>query len=84
MESQPDVHPLAQAHPHEEIDEGGPPSPSPTAGLSSEPGAGMSELAYAAVVDAIARHGGNKKRAAEQLRISRSHLYKILERGAAR
>ncbi len=43
--------------------------------------AGMSDLAYAAVLDAIARHGGNKKRAAEQLRISRSHLYKILERG---
>ena len=42
---------------------------------------GMPELAYAAVCDAIARHGGNKKRAAEQLRISRSHLYKILERG---
>ncbi|MCA3187367.1 MULTISPECIES: sigma 54-interacting transcriptional regulator [unclassified Cupriavidus] len=42
---------------------------------------GMNELAYAAVLDAIARHGGNKKRAAAQLRISRSHLYKILERG---
>lgn len=41
----------------------------------------MSELAYTAVIDAIARHGGNKKRAAAQLRISRSHLYKILERG---
>lgn len=41
----------------------------------------MSELAYAAVMDAIARHGGNKKRAAMQLRISRSHLYKILQRG---
>ena len=45
--------------------------------------AGLSDLAYAAVLEAIARHGGNKKRAAEQLRISRSHLYKILERGAA-
>lgn len=47
------------------------------------PGAtGMSEVAYAAVLNAIARHGGNKKRAAEELRISRSHLYKILERAA--
>lgn len=45
-------------------------------------GGGMRDVAYAAVMDAIARHGGNKKRAAEQLQISRSHLYKILERGA--
>jgi len=44
-------------------------------------GTDMNEVAHAAVLDAIARHGGNKKRAAEQLRISRSHLYKILERG---
>lgn len=43
--------------------------------------AGLRDLAYDAVVEAVARHGGNKKRAAEQLRISRSHLYKILERG---
>lgn len=84
MESQLSVNPPAQAYPHEEIDEGDLPSPSSKPGVSSEAGAGMSELAYAAVVDAIARHGGNKKRAAEQLRISRSHLYKILERGAAR
>ncbi|WP_343656453.1 sigma 54-interacting transcriptional regulator [Cupriavidus sp.] len=47
----------------------------------TDAGGGMSGLAYAAVLDAIARHGGNKKRAAQQLRISRSHLYKILERG---
>ncbi|PLP96558.1 sigma-54 interaction domain-containing protein [Cupriavidus pauculus] len=47
----------------------------------ADAGGGMSGLAYAAVLDAIARHGGNKKRAAAQLRISRSHLYKILERG---
>ncbi|WP_354683029.1 sigma 54-interacting transcriptional regulator [Cupriavidus necator] len=87
MESGSGANPVVQAYPPAQIDEAGMPSPSPTApaaGVGAEAGAGMSELAYAAVVDAIARHGGNKKRAAEQLRISRSHLYKILERGPAR
>lgn len=79
VESEPVVHPLARAYLHEEVEMD---SRASNAALPvSEPAAGMSELAYAAVVDAIARHGGNKKRAAEQLRISRSHLYKILERG---
>ena len=45
------------------------------------PGLTQGAAIDAAVLDAIARHGGNKKRAAAQLRISRSHLYKILERG---
>lgn len=58
------------------------PAPSVSASAPGVAG-GLSDLAYAAVLEAIARHGGNKKRAAEQLRISRSHLYKILERGAA-
>ncbi|MDF3833784.1 sigma 54-interacting transcriptional regulator [Cupriavidus basilensis] len=43
--------------------------------------ADLREVAHEAVLQAIARHGGNKKRAAAQLGISRSHLYKILERG---
>ncbi|MGO4314054.1 helix-turn-helix domain-containing protein [Pseudomonas sp. KB_15] len=33
------------------------------------------------MLQAIARHGGNKKQAALELGISRSHLYKMLERG---
>ncbi|MGO4332019.1 sigma-54 interaction domain-containing protein [Cupriavidus sp. 2TAF22] len=86
MESQANAHPPAQEHAqaYEDIEADDPPFPPPAPRISSEPAAGMSELAYAAVLDAIARHGGNKKRAAEQLRISRSHLYKILERGAGR
>jgi len=59
-----------------------PPAPAALSPAASAAG-GLSDLAYSAVLEAIARHGGNKKRAAEQLRISRSHLYKILERGAA-
>ena len=41
----------------------------------------LRDLAYDAVLQAIARHGGNKKQAALELGISRSHLYKMLERG---
>ncbi len=82
-ESEPAMHPLARAYPHEDADAGRVPASAAALPVSETVG-GMSELAYAAVVDAIARHGGNKKRAAEQLRISRSHLYKILERGPGR
>ncbi|MEM5429438.1 sigma-54 interaction domain-containing protein [Cupriavidus oxalaticus] len=80
-EVQPPVHAAGQAYPYETSAADDPPSPASALQSTSEPAAGMRELAYAAVMDAVARHGGNKKRAAEQLRISRSHLYKILERG---
>ncbi|KOF54748.1 hypothetical protein AD428_04955 [Achromobacter sp. DMS1] len=41
----------------------------------------LDELAYHAVLRAVAETGGNKKKAAEKLGIARSHLYKILARG---
>ncbi|MGY2486211.1 sigma-54 interaction domain-containing protein [Cupriavidus sp. CP313] len=81
LESQAPVHAPEQSYPHEISAADDLPSSSAAPQPSGEPAAGMKELAYAAVMDAVARHGGNKKRAAEQLRISRSHLYKILERG---
>ncbi|CAG2151263.1 Anaerobic nitric oxide reductase transcription regulator NorR [Cupriavidus yeoncheonensis] len=84
VESEPPVHPLARAYSHEDAEAGTLPAAAAAPLPVNETSAGMSELAYAAVVDAIARHGGNKKRAAGQLRISRSHLYKILERGPGR
>lgn len=81
LESPPPAHAAEPAHPYETSTADDLPSPSPALRSPGEPAAGMRELAYAAVMDAVARHGGNKKRAAEQLQISRSHLYKILERG---
>ena len=41
----------------------------------------LKSLEHAAILDAIARHGGNKKRAAQELGISRSYLYKVLGGG---
>lgn len=41
----------------------------------------LRSLEHAAILDAIARHGGNKKRAAQELGISRSYLYKVLAGG---
>ncbi|SFD38281.1 Transcriptional regulator containing PAS, AAA-type ATPase, and DNA-binding Fis domains [Cupriavidus sp. OV038] len=63
----PATHPLGQVFAPED-------APAPAA-------ARLRDLAYDAVLQAIARHGGNKKQAALELGISRSHLYKMLERG---
>ncbi|MNK95638.1 Transcriptional regulatory protein ZraR [compost metagenome] len=63
----PAAHPLGQVFASED-------APAPAA-------ARLRDLAYDAVLQAIARHGGNKKQAALELGISRSHLYKMLERG---
>lgn len=63
----PATHPLGQVFAPED-------APVPAA-------ARLRDLAYDAVLQAIARHGGNKKQAALELGISRSHLYKMLERG---
>lgn len=41
----------------------------------------LKSLERVAIQDAIARHGGNKKRAAQELGISRSYLYKVLGGG---
>ncbi|MDK3024085.1 sigma 54-interacting transcriptional regulator [Cupriavidus taiwanensis] len=80
-EHQPAVHAAGPAYSYETAAADTAPLPAAASRPQGGSAAGMRELAYAAVMDAVARHGGNKKRAAEQLKISRSHLYKILERG---
>lgn len=58
-----------------------PPVPVPEPSLETPGTAGsLKEREYLAVRETLARMGGNKKRAAESLGISRSHLYKILAR----
>lgn len=75
-------HPLARSYAdHEGEDE--PRGETPTAIATTPPSrpAALRELAYEAALKAIADHGGNKKRAAQALGISRSHLYTLLARG---
>ena len=59
------------------------PSVSPPPSVSRPPHAvaSLEEMERGAILDAIARCGGNKKQAAQELGISRSYLYKVL--GAA-
>ncbi len=54
-----------------------PPAPAPAA-AGTEMRAAVESVEEGLIRDALQRHGGNKKRAAEELGISRSYLYKRL------
>lgn len=76
-------HPLARSYAqHEGEDELRGETPTAIATTPPSRPAALRELAYEAALKAIADHGGNKKRAAQALGISRSHLYTLLARGA--
>jgi DNA-binding NtrC family response regulator len=76
-------HPLARSYAeHEGEDELRSGTPAPVATTPPFRPAALRELAYEAALKTIAEHGGNKKRAAQALGISRSHLYTLLARGA--
>ncbi|MDO7837467.1 helix-turn-helix domain-containing protein [Sphingobium sp. HBC34] len=55
-----------------------PPTPAPAA--IAPAGASLKDVERELIHRTIAELGGNKKRAAERLGISRSHLYKVLAR----
>ncbi|MCT9126415.1 sigma 54-interacting transcriptional regulator [Cupriavidus gilardii] len=75
-------HPLARSYAeHEGEDEPRGETPTAIATTPASRPAALRELAYEAALKAIADHGGNKKRAAQALGISRSHLYTLLARG---
>lgn len=59
--------PLAETRP--------PPAATPSSPIPPAP---LREVERSAILDAIARCGGNKKQAAQELGISRSYLYKVL------
>lgn len=76
-------HPLARSYAEHELEgELRSEIPAPVMGTPAPRPFPLRELAYEAALKAIAEHGGNKKRAAQALGISRSHLYTLLARGA--
>lgn len=76
-------HPLARSYAeHEWEDDPRGETPAPVSSPPASRPSALRELAYEAALKAIAEHGGNKKRAAHALGISRSHLYTLLARGA--
>ncbi len=75
-------YPLARSYAEHELeDDPRSGTPPPVAITPASRSSGLRELAYEAALKAIADHGGNKKRAAQALGISRSHLYTLLARG---